>query len=89
MYQGKLDGELDLYFAYVDDAWERTARMLAIIHQLKTTVANMFGGKLKNHDPDYFNDSLKGPADSQEAIEDDYPWAEPEKEITNGKQCSH
>lgn len=84
MRRGKLDGELDLYFAYTDDAWERTSRLLAMTHSLMVTVGNMFGGKLKHESPDHFNDTLKSPPDSKEAIEGDYPWAEPE--LTNGQQ---
>jgi hypothetical protein len=92
MAVGKAEAEADLFFAHVDDAWERSARVIAMTHSLIVTVANMFGAKLAHEKPDYFNDSLRAPGESADLAEsDDYPWADPEpaKAVTNGQQIEH
>ena len=89
MARGKADGELDLLFAHVDDAWERTSRTLAMLHNLIEVVGHIMDGKAKFKGPDDFNDSLRGPADAGDDDEDGYtsPFLPAEKvTVPDGKQ---
>ncbi len=85
MGRGKVASEIDLFWALQDDGWERDSRIMAWIYNLNQTVGNLFSGNAKYKSPDDFNDSLKAPSDSPEAIEDDYPWAPAPEEASDDK----
>lgn len=84
MAQGKEERDLDFFFAMSDDAWERSAKVVWMVHNLYAAVAGLFGTKIQCKKPDDFNDSLLGPDDVPGSDPDDYPWAEPEDSSREG-----
>jgi hypothetical protein len=61
--RGKMQGDMDLFLAYQEDAWERSARWLALLHNVNCSE------KKDLKEPDHFNAWLDVPGVETEDAE--------------------
>jgi hypothetical protein len=96
MAAGRSEGQRESFLMTQEDAWERTARTLAMLHNNALTISASFGGgKLNENDfkaPDHFNAWLDVPGaempdEEQRRLEDEI-IAEREAEVKRQREAA-